>query len=199
MQIFITGFLTSLSLILAIGAQNAFVLRQGLKGQYVLTVVMICAVSDAVLISLGVSGFDILLRTAPWMDQLARYGGAIFLLVYGGLSFYSAFFKSHSLIPAREVNTQGRMSVILICLGFTWLNPHVYLDTVILMGSISSQYRSSLPAFTSGAISASFVFFLLLGYGARLLRPFFIQIRAWKILDFIIGLVMVSIAIRLLY
>lgn len=197
MQTFITGFTISLSLILAIGAQNAFVLKQGLKGQHVLTVVLICAFSDAVLISLGVSGFYLLLQYAPWLEFAARYGGAFFLLLYGALSFYSAFGKTHGLSPAEDSNESSIAEVILICLGFTWLNPHVYLDTVVLIGSISSQYSDQVLLFSFGAILASFVFFFMLGYGAAFLRPLFARPLAWKVLEFFIGLVMWSIALSL--
>lgn len=197
MHIFLTGFSISLSLILAIGAQNAFVLKQGLKGQYVLTVVLICALSDAVLISLGVSGFHVLLQLVPWLDKAALYGGALFLLAYGAVSFYSAIFKSHQLAPSEETAPASVVKVALVCLGFTWLNPHVYLDTLVLMGSVSSQYGDNLMAFTLGAISASFAFFFSLGYGAKFLRPLFSKPKAWKILELLIGVVMWSIAWRL--
>lgn len=197
MQTFITGFFISLSLILAIGAQNAFVLRQGLKGQHVLTVVLICAFSDAILISLGVSGFYLLLQYAPWVEGVARYGGAAFLLLYGALSFYSAFNKTHGLNPTQNGKDQSLAEVVLICLGFTWLNPHVYLDTVVLIGSISSQYSAQLLVFSFGAILASFVFFFTLGYGAALLRPLFTRPMAWKVLEALVGVVMWSIALSL--
>jgi len=199
MQIFVTGFFISLSLILAIGAQNAFVLKQGLKGQYVLTVVLICAFSDAILISLGVSGFHLLMQSVSWLDSVARYTGALFLLVYGAISFYTAVRKNHSLNPADENQQQSFVKIVLICLGFTWLNPHVYLDTLVLMGSISSQYPGQTVEFTAGAVSASFFFFFALGYGARFLRPVFKKPNAWKILEVIIGVVMWSIAFSLVF
>ena len=198
LQVFLTGFSISLSLILAIGAQNAFVLRQGLKGQYVLTVTLICAVSDAILISLGVSGFHMLLATAPWLEPLARYAGATFLIIYGALSFKSAIRQNHQLTPTESNQELSYFGAVMICLGFTWLNPHVYLDTLILIGSISSQYSQHLAEFTFGAISASFLFFLALGYGAALLRPVFARPVSWKVLEVVIGLVMWSIAFNLL-
>ncbi len=198
MQIFFTGFSISLSLILAIGAQNAFVLKQGLKGQYVLIIVLICAFSDALLISLGVSGFHLLLQQWSWLESAARMGGAIFLLLYGAMSFYSSIIHSHGLTPGNESSSLSLSKTILICIGFTWLNPHVYLDTLVLIGSISSQYEGQKMAFTTGAVSASFIFFFALGYGARYLRPVFVKPESWKILEFLIGLVMWSIAINLL-
>jgi L-lysine exporter family protein LysE/ArgO len=195
---FLTGFSISLSLILAIGAQNAFVLKQGLKGQYVLTVVLICAFSDAILISLGVSGFHVLLLQWPWLEVAARFGGAIFLLFYGAMSFYSALSQSHGLTAASKSSVLSLSKVVLFCLGFTWLNPHVYLDTLVLIGSISSQYAGDKLAFSAGAVSASFIFFFALGYGAKFLRPVFVKPNAWKILEFLIGIVMWSIALSLL-
>ena len=197
--VLVTGFSVSLSLILAIGAQNAFVLRQGLKGQYVLTVTLICAFSDALLISAGVSGFHLLLQRLPALDMLARYAGAAFLLVYGAMSFHSAWRQNHGLVPAEMASQLSYRDTILICLGFTWLNPHVYLDTLVLIGSVSSQFPQQLLAFSMGAISASFVFFLGLGYGAALLRPLFARPRAWKILEILIGLLMWFIAYQLLF
>jgi L-lysine exporter family protein LysE/ArgO len=197
MTSFITGFSISLSLIVAIGAQNAFVLKQGLKGQYVFTIVMICALSDAVLIALGVSGFNWLTGIFTWLETFARYAGALFLLIYGGISFHSALFRQHTLDPAESANSLGYRQAIMICLGFTWLNPHVYLDTLMLLGAVSSSYTGSKTEFALGAISASFVFFLALGYGAALLRPVFHRPLSWKILDSLIGVVMWSICVSL--
>jgi len=198
MPVFVTGFGISLSLILAIGAQNAFVLRQGLKGQYVFTLVLICALSDALLITLGVAGFDLLIKSLTSLEITARWVGAIFLCVYGAISFYSALFKSHALNPAHSEDGLIYVQAVLICLGFTWLNPHVYLDTLLLIGSVSSSYPGHKVEFTLGAVSASFVFFFSLGYGAALLRPVFNRPLSWKMLDAFIGLVMWSIAAGLI-
>jgi len=197
MQVFLTGFSISLSLILAIGAQNAFVLRQGLKGQYVFSIVLICALSDAFLITVGVTGFDLLTRALGSVELIARYVGAIFLVIYGVLSFQAAFFKRHRLNPAEDHHLSYKQAV-LVCLGFTWLNPHVYLDTLVLIGSISSQYPGQKLAFGLGAVSASFVFFFVLGYGAAILRPIFTRSLSWMILDALIGMVMWIIAYSLL-
>ena len=198
MQVFFTGFSISLSLILAIGAQNAFVLRQGLKGQYVFSIVLICALSDALLITLGIVGFELLSGTLQWLQTVALYLGAAFLIAYGAYSFYSALFKSHTLDPAADILHLSHGRAVLICLGFTWLNPHVYLDTLLLIGSISSQYPGQKLYFGTGAVFASFLFFFSLGYGAALLRPIFSRALAWKILDALIGMVMWSIALGLL-
>jgi len=197
MSALLAGFTLSLSLILAIGSQNAFVLRQGLKREYVFVVSLICALSDAILISLGVSGFSLIINTIPWLEPLARYGGALFLLIYGGMNFWSAFNNKESLNPA-DAKTSSLSKIVLTCLALTWLNPHVYLDTVMLLGSISTQYVGQKIEFTLGAISASFLFFFCLGYGARILRPFFENPKSWKILDFSIGCIMWMIAFSLI-
>ena len=196
MNAVLAGFSLGLSLILAIGSQNAFVLRQGLKKEYVFIVCLICAVSDALLITLGVSGFSIIINTIPWIEPLARYGGALFLFIYGAMNFWSAFQNSESLNPA-EVKTSSLVKIASTCLALTWLNPHVYLDTVMLLGSISTQYTGQKVEFAMGAIIASFVFFFALGYGARILRPFFENPKSWKILDFLIGCIMWAIAFSL--
>lgn len=198
MDTFIYGFSLGFSLILAIGAQNAFVLKQGLKAEHVFLVCFICALSDAVLILLGVSGFHFLVSKFPALVTVTRYGGALFLLVYGFLSFRTALISKHSLKPSESTATGARRAA-LTCLAFTWLNPHVYLDTVVLLGSISSQFKGQLIEFAGGATSASFVFFFSLGYGARLLRGIFEKPRAWQVLEVLIGLIMWAIAIKLLF
>ncbi len=193
---FMAGFTLSFSLILAIGAQNAFVLKQGLRGEHVFWVVLLCACSDAILIILGIVGINAIIQSLPWLEPVMRYGGALFLLAYGAHSFWAAFKTNEGLNPADQP-PQSLKKVLLICMAFTWLNPHVYLDTLGLIGSISTQYPDKL-AFGLGAISASFVFFFSLGYGARSLRPVLAKPSAWRILDGIIGVVMWSIAISLL-
>jgi len=191
----VAGFVLGLSLIVAIGAQNAFVLRQGLLRQHVLAVVLICAVSDAVLISVGVAGFGALATALPWLEPVMRYGGVAFLAVYGFRALRSAWTSSGVLKASGEAGSLK--SALLTCLAFTWLNPHVYLDTVVLLGSISSQYPNKL-AFALGGITASFVFFFSLGFGARLLAPFFARPLAWRILDALVGALMWAIAVKLL-
>jgi len=191
----VAGFGLGLSLIVAIGAQNAFVLRQGLLRQHVLAVVLICAVSDAVLISVGVAGFGALATALPWLEPVMRYGGVAFLAVYGFRALRSAWTSSGVLKASGEAGSLK--SALLTCLAFTWLNPHVYLDTVVLLGSISSQYPNKL-AFALGGITASFVFFFSLGFGARLLAPFFARPLAWRILDALVGALMWAIAGKLL-
>ena len=198
MNTFIYGFSLGFSLILAIGAQNAFVLKQGLKGEHVFLVSLICALSDAVLILIGVSGFHVLVSSFPELVSIARYGGAIFLFVYGLISFHTAWQSKHALMPS-EIKSGSWINTALTCLAFTWLNPHVYLDTVVLLGSVSSQFDAEIEYFAAGATSASFVFFFSLGYGARLLRPFFSRPRSWQILEILIGIIMWAIATRLVF
>lgn len=197
MPSFISGFSLGLSLILAIGAQNAFVLKQGLKKQHVFLVCFICACSDAILIALGVSGFGLIVKQFPAIELFARYGGAVFLSIYALKSFISSFSKTHSLSPSDE-GSSSALNTAFICLAFTWLNPHVYLDTVFLLGAISTKYDTSKLEFASGAMTASFIFFYSLGYGAKLLRPLFSKPTSWKILEFLIGIIMLSIAASLL-
>lgn len=193
---FIAGLSLGFSLILAIGSQNAFVLKQGLKREHVFVICLLCAVSDALLIALGVSGFSAIIAKAPEVESFARYGGAIFLATYGARSFWAAVSANESLIPAENGNTSLAVA-ITTCLAFTWLNPHVYLDTVVLLGAVSAQFPGQALYFTIGATLASFVFFFALGYGARLLTPIFKRPLSWKVLDFMIGVIMWSIAISL--
>lgn len=195
---FIPGFLLSLGLILAIGAQNAFVLRQGLRQEYVLAVCLTCAVSDAILIAAGVAGFGFAADTLPWLEPAMRYGGALFLFVYAVRSLRSALRTQHDSLAPSARQTSGLAATLATCLAFTWLNPHVYLDTVVLLGSISSQYEGRKVAFALGAMTASFVFFFTLGFGARLLRPWFANPKAWRVLDACVAVAMFGIGLKLL-
>ena len=196
-QQYLSGMGLGFSLILAIGAQNAFVLKQGLMRQFVFVVCLICAVSDALLISAGVFGFGKVLSQFPQVVSIAKYAGALFLAFYGARSLYNAFTQQQSLV-AEGKEVASLWQVTAMCLAFTWLNPHVYLDTVVLIGTIASQFSNKV-AFALGAMSASFIFFFGLGYGARLLQPIFAKPKAWQVLDIIIGLVMWGIALSLLF
>lgn len=198
LEAILTGFMVGLSLIVAIGAQNAFVLKQGLKQQYVFWICLVCAFSDSLLILLGVAGFAQVVEHYPNLVQISKYLGALFLLAYGAQHFYSAFKLTQSLLPT-EQSPQSFMQVILLCLALTWLNPHVYLDTVVLVGSVSTQYSLYQWWFASGAVCASWLFFFSLGYGAKFLLPYFSKPISWKILDFFIGVVMWIIAFSLMY
>jgi L-lysine exporter family protein LysE/ArgO len=190
-----SGFLLGLSLIMAIGAQNAFVLRQGLRREHVLAVCLACAGSDAILIAAGVGGMGWLAREMPWLAPAMTWAGAAFLAVYGAMSFRRALRPG-----ALEVTGQGAGSLraaLLTCLALTWLNPHVWLDTVVLLGSVSAQYPGEGVAFALGATTASFVFFFALGFGARALAPVFARPAAWRVLDLCVGAVMWAIAAKL--
>ncbi|CAM5776824.1 amino acid transporter [Labrys miyagiensis] len=192
----LSGFLLGLSMIVAIGAQNAFVLRQGLRREHVFAVCLACALSDAVLITAGISGFGLVGVAVPWIEPVMRYGGALFLAAYGLRSFRAAFFSQGGLSPSEAVG-QDLARTLATCLAFTWLNPHVYLDTVVLLGSISTQYGPDKAAFGAGAGTASFLFFFALGYGARLLRPVFARPGSWRVLDVLIGMTMCGLALKL--
>ena len=193
---YLSGFALGFSLILAIGAQNAFVLRQGLRREHVFWTSLTCALSDALLIAAGVAGFGALAVAVPWFEPLMRYGGAGFLIWYGGQSLTRAW-RGGSAMQVTGSGGGGLRATLVTVLALTWLNPHVYLDTVVLIGSVSAQYGDRL-SFGIGAVTASFVFFFGLGYGARLLLPFFIRPRAWQVLDAVIGLTMWAIAAKLL-
>jgi L-lysine exporter family protein LysE/ArgO len=193
---FVPGFLLGFSLIVAIGAQNAFVLRQGLRREHVFAVCLVCALSDAVLIGAGVAGFGALVVAVPWLAPVMRFGGAAFLLAYAVRSLWSAWQGSGALNPADDVR-KSLGATVMTCLAFTWLNPHVYLDTVVLLGSVSTRYDGQRIAFALGAILSSFLFFFALGYGARLLRPLFADPRAWRMLDALIGITMALLAAKL--
>lgn len=193
---YLYGMSVSFSLILAIGAQNAFVLKQGLKKEYVFTVCAVCALSDAILISAGVFGLGTLINQSPIIVTLAKYFGAAFLFWYGLKNFLSSFNPSSGLIAnGQDVTSRGK--TIALALAFTWLNPHVYLDTLVLIGTISAKFNDKL-SFGLGAISVSFIFFFSLGYGARILQPIFAKPKAWQILNFIIGIMMWIIALMLI-
>jgi L-lysine exporter family protein LysE/ArgO len=194
---FLPGFALGLSLILAIGAQNAFVLRQGLRREHVFAVCLACALSDAMLIGAGVAGFGWLAEAAPWIQPVFRWGGAAFLFAYGALSFRRALRGGGALRAAGE-DVPSLRATILTCLALTWLNPHVYLDTLVLIGSVSTEFPGQEVAFAAGAMLASFVFFFSLGYGARLLAPVFARPGAWRILDAGVGVLMWAIAAGLI-
>jgi L-lysine exporter family protein LysE/ArgO len=195
---FIPGFLLGLSLIVAIGAQNAFVLRQGLRREHVFAICAVCAGSDAVLIAAGVAGFGVLVNAAPWLAPAMRFGGAAFLLAYALRSLWSAWRNPGVLNPSADVQ-KSLSATLLTCLAFTWLNPHVYLDTVVLLGSVSTRYAGQRVVFALGAITSSFLFFFALGYGARLLRPLFANPKAWRVLDAVIGITMALLAAKLVF
>jgi L-lysine exporter family protein LysE/ArgO len=230
--VLVAGFGLGLSLIVAIGAQNVFVLRQGIRREHVFVVAAICALSDAVLIAAGVGGMGAALQAAPWLIGVARWAGAAFLVGYGLLAARRAWRGSESglvveepsdgRVARRAYRDPGRglgtgadasysttgtrsavatstavMPVVLTCLALTWLNPHVYLDTVILLGSVGATYGDQRWIFAAGAMLASVAWFFSLAYGARLLGGVLASPRAWRILDGIIAVVMFAIAVSL--
>ena len=189
---YISGFLLGLSLIIAIGSQNAFVLKQGLKREHIFYICLFCAVSDALLILAGVAGFGAVTTRYPQAVMVAKIAGVIFLVVYGLQSLYASVRRSHALQVEGQIVTSLKKS-LLLCFGFTWLNPHVYLDTLVLVGMVSTG-ASRKSVFAAGAVSASFIFFFALGYSARLLKPLFANPKAWNILDAVVGLLMLYLA-----
>ncbi len=195
---FATGFATGFSLILAIGAQNAFVLRQGLLRAHVLPLCLLCALSDAILIAAGVAGFGALAEALPWFPRAMALAGAAFLLAYGAIRMMAAVRRDYALTLAGKSAPLG--PTLAMGAAFTWLNPHVYLDTLGLVGAISTQFAGADKlAFGTGAVTASFVFFFSLGYGTRLLAPVMASAAAWRRLDAGIALVMWALAAKLLW
>lgn len=194
---YIAGLASGLSLIVAIGAQNAFVLQRGLRGEHVFAVCLACALSDAVLIAAGVAGLRQMLALAPWLDAALRYAGAAFLVWYGARSLRSALRSQEALV----VGGGGAAALgptLAATLALTWLNPHVYLDTMVLLGTLSTRHPGAEAFFAFGAITGSFAFFFGLGYGAAWLRPLFARPSSWRVLEGVIAAVMWSIALGLL-
>lgn len=197
-EVWLTGLAMGLSLIVAIGAQNAFVLRQGLRGEHVLAVCLACAVSDAVLIAVGVVAFREVAAAMAWLEAPMRAFGAAFLAWYGARSLWAAVRPAAGLRVAEAGAPVPLGPVLAACLALTWLNPHVYLDTVILLGTVSTRFPGAELAFALGAMTGSFAFFFALGYGARWLRPLFARPVSWRVLDGLIALTMWAIAVSLL-
>ncbi|MFJ4208378.1 LysE/ArgO family amino acid transporter [Paenarthrobacter sp. NPDC089675] len=193
------GLATGLALIVAIGAQNAFVLRQGIRGEHIGPIVAVCALSDGVLIAAGVLGIGALITAAPAVVVVLRYVGAAFLVVYGGMAALRAL-RPQTLVAADDSAApakRGAAAAITTMLALTWLNPHVYLD-IALLGSIASSQGAQLQWwFGAGAMLGSIIWFCLLGFGARFLRGFFAKARSWRILDGGISLTMLALGTTL--
>lgn len=194
--IFLKGFLVGCGLIIAIGAQNAFVLSQGVKKQHFLIIPAICSFCDGALIFLGVTGIGTMVSSDPYFSTFAAVFGAVFLFWYGFNSFRSAL-KGGSLHTSDE-ETDSLKAVLFTTFAVTLLNPHVYLDTVVLVGSISSQFNEYKYLFGLGAATASFIWFFSLSLGGKLLSPVFKKPVAWKVLDTFVGVTMWWIASTLL-
>ncbi len=218
----LAGFGLGLSLIVAIGAQNLFVLRQGIRREHVVAVATVCAVSDAILIVVGVSGLGAILEAVPWAIDVVRWAGALFLLGYALLAARRAWRPSGAALSVSEAETDtstdaaassdartrppasatlvapSRLApVIATCLALTWLNPHVYLDTVFLLGSVAATHGDARWVFAAGAVTASALWFFSLALGARHLGRFLATARAWRILDGVIAVVMFALAVSL--
>ena len=221
----LAGLGLGFSLIIAIGAQNLFVLRQGLRREHVVLVAAICAVSDAILIALGVSGVGLVLHAVPWLIDVVRWAGAVFLVGYGLLAARRAWRPSgHTLeaegdtataatatdaaptdpapmdaapgVAATALRTRT-LPVALTCLALTWLNPHVYLDTVFLLGTVANTHGDARWIFAAGAMAASVIWFFALAFGARYLGRWLGTPRAWRILDAVIAVVMIVMGVSL--
>ncbi|WP_372699592.1 LysE/ArgO family amino acid transporter [Arthrobacter sp. JSM 101049] len=194
----LAGLGAGLSLIVAIGAQNAFVLRQGIRREHILGVVMVCAFSDAVLIFAGVAGVGVLVSTAPWVLVVARWAGAGFLMVYAGLALRRAL--RPAALTINDASPASRGSVLGTAVALTWLNPHVYLDTMVLLGTIASaQGEDARWIFGTGAVLGSMIWFPLLGYGARMLARFFARPSSWRVLDCLVAAIMLMVAAGLAF
>ena len=193
----ISGFLAGLSLIIAIGAQNAFVIKQGLLRSHVTLVVAVCSLADAFLIVVGIGGLGSVIQSHPQVLEYVRWFGVAYLTWFGIKSIRSAFTKESFTIGATEENST--IKVLLTVLTFTFLNPHVYLDTVILLGSIANQFSDQRWIFALGASAASFAWFSTIGYGARAASKYMSRPIFWKILDSLIAIVMFTIAITLAF
>ncbi|WP_350351482.1 LysE/ArgO family amino acid transporter [Microbacterium sp. A8/3-1] len=217
----LAGLGLGLSLIIAIGAQNVFVLRQGIRREHVLAVVVICAVSDAVLIIAGVAGLGFVISAAPWLVVVARWAGALFLLTYGLLAARRAWRGGDGVLDVEKTDaadvtdpaaltssgtssggtataTRTRLApVVLTVLALTWLNPHVYLDTVLMLGSIAATHGEERWLFAAGAVTASILWFTALGFGARYLGRWLRTPLSWRILDAAIAVVMIVLAVSL--
>jgi L-lysine exporter family protein LysE/ArgO len=195
---FTTGFALSATLIIAIGAQNAFVLRQGIRKEHVAPIVAFCALADLLLIGVGVAGLAGILGDSPTLVSLLTIAGSAFLVWYGIRALRRALFPQ-SLHAAAGEEPLSLANAMAQAAGFTLLNPHVYLDTVLLMGSIGTRQPPDLRIwFVGGAACASGVWFTTLGYGARLLAPIFARPRAWQVLDTVVGLTMLALAVLLI-
>ena len=200
LQLMMLGFGASLTLIIAIGAQNAYLLRLGVegRGRTLVTVILICAISDAVLIAAGVAGIGAVIETAPAAIDVVRIFGAIFLISYGVMAARRAVNPTGMTIDESPADASMK-AIILTTLALTWLNPHVYLDTVMLLGSIANQQgETDRWWWALGAMAASFTWFFLLGYGARLLKPLFARPAAWRVLDALIALIMTGLGVGLI-
>jgi L-lysine exporter family protein LysE/ArgO len=194
---FSSGVLSGFALIIAIGAQNAFVIRQGLQRQHVLTVVLFCAISDALLIAAGTAGLGKVIESAPEVLEIVRWFGVTYLIFFGLKSLRSAF--RHNTLTLEQGNLVSRKRTILTVLGLTFLNPHVYLDTVIFLGSIANQFPADKWFFSAGAMTASFLWFFFIGFGSKMAARFMVKVIFWKMLDLAVAIIMFTLATYLTF
>lgn len=199
METFIQGFIVCFGLIVSIGAQNAFVLKQGILKQHVFWVALLCFLCDVLLMGVGVLGLGSIIAQSHWASIGLAVFGALFLFTYGSRSFISAYRGTSQLLAQQQAQTVSLKRVIIVTLAITLLNPHVYIDTVAIVGGIGGTLNFDEKIhFLTGALFCSLIWFFCLAYGAGLLRPYFEKRRTWQILDVITGLIMYGIALSLL-
>jgi len=194
---FTSGIASGLALIIAIGAQNAFVIRQGLQRQHVLIVVLLCAISDALLIAAGTAGLGRVIESAPQALEIVRWFGVTYLAFFGIKSVRSAF--RHNSLTLEQGAVVSRKRTVFTVLGLTFLNPHVYLDTVIFLGSIANQFPADKWLFSSGAMVASFLWFFSIGFGSTMAARFMVKVIFWKVLDLSVAAIMFTLAAYLIF
>ena len=196
LSIFVTGVLTGFALIVAVGAQNAFLLRQGIRGEHVLPVILVCLVSDVFAITVGVAGFGVVLERWPAVLPVAQIGGGLYLLAFGAQSAMRAW--RPAALSAEGGTTMTVRRAVLLTLALTWLNPHFYLDAILMLGTVANSFGDQRWWFCAGALAASAVWFPMLGFGARALRGVFARPSAWRVLDSGIAVLMGALGIGLL-
>ncbi len=196
LNVFLTGVLTGFALIVAVGAQNAFVLRQSIRGERVLPVIVVCVLSDVLAITVGVAGLGVVLERWPAVLPIAQIGGGLYLLAFGVQSAMRAW-RPAGLDPEGGTSMTTRRAVLLT-LALTWLNPHFYLDAILMLGTLANSFGDQRWWFCAGAIVASLVWFPTLGFGARALRGVFARPSAWRVLDSGIAVLMGALGVGLL-
>lgn len=196
LSIFVTGVVTGFALIVAVGAQNAFLLRQGIRGEHVLPVILVCLVSDVFAITVGVAGFGVVLERWPAVLPIAQIGGGLYLLAFGAQSAMRAW--RPAALKAEGGTTMTVRRAVLLTLALTWLNPHFYLDAILMLGTVANSFGDQRWWFCAGALAASLVWFPTLGFGARALRGVFARPSAWRVLDSGIAVLMGALGIGLL-
>lgn len=196
LSIFLTGVVTGFALIVAVGAQNAFVLRQGIRGERVLPVILVCMLSDVLAITVGVAGFGVVLERWPSVLPIAQIGGGLYLLAFGAQSAMRVWRPTG--LSAESGTTMTVRRAVLLTLALTWLNPHFYLDAILMLGTVANSFGDQRWWFCAGALTASAVWFPTLGFGARALRGLFARPSAWRVLDSGIAVLMAALGIGLL-